>query len=210
MKPFNIFLISADTLTLDGIKNFLSIQNNISVKGYTDNFDVLPDLNRNEQSSILLVDDSGSEKGMVMKFIGTVVRKNPDVKIIVCTNSNDVSYLKILINRKVKGIISKQASKEKLLLALKTIGNGNVYFDSTIVFSIFNDNILLKLYDIDDVDRLSKREQSVLRLMSFGLRNREIAKELGISVKTVENFKEKIKGKLGMKKMKDLYKLISY
>ena len=210
MKPFNIFLISADTLTLDGIKNFLSIQNNISVKGYTDNFDVLPDLNRNGQSSILLVDDSGSEKGMVMKFIGTVVRKNPDVKIIVCTNSNDVSYLKILINRKVKGIISKQASKEKLLLALKTIGNGNVYFDSTIVFSIFNDNILLKLYDIDDVDRLSKREQSVLRLMSFGLRNREIAKELGISVKTVENFKEKIKGKLGMKKMKDLYKLISY
>ena len=145
-----------------------------------------------------------------MKFISTVVRKNPDVKIIVCTNSNDVSYLKILINRKVKGIISKQASKEKLLLALKTIGNGNVYFDSTIVFSIFNDNILLKLYDIDDVDRLSKREQSVLRLMSFGLRNREIAKELGISVKTVENFKEKIKGKLGMKKMKDLYKLISY
>ena len=210
MKPFNIFLISADTLTLDGIKNFLSIQNNISVKGYTDNFDVLPDLNRNGHSSILLVNDSGSEKSIVMKFISTVVRKNPDVKIIVCTNSNDVSYLKILINRKVKGIISKQASKEKLLLALKTIGNGNVYFDSTIVFSIFNDNILLKLYDIDDVDRLSKREQSVLRLMSFGLRNREIAKELGISVKTVENFKEKIKGKLGMKKMKDLYKLISY
>jgi DNA-binding CsgD family transcriptional regulator len=56
----------------------------------------------------------------------------------------------------------------------------------------------------DSLSRLSNREQEVLRLVALGYAQREIAAELGVSVKTVETYRTRINEKMGFKSRVDL------
>lgn len=56
---------------------------------------------------------------------------------------------------------------------------------------------------------LSKREVDVFVLITQGFENKAISRKLGISIKTVESHKEKIKHKFGVPTMKELYNLDS-
>jgi DNA-binding CsgD family transcriptional regulator len=54
------------------------------------------------------------------------------------------------------------------------------------------------------LDKLSKREQEVLRLVALGHTHKEIAKELGVSVKTIETYRSRINDKMGFQSRAEL------
>jgi pSer/pThr/pTyr-binding forkhead associated (FHA) protein len=54
------------------------------------------------------------------------------------------------------------------------------------------------------LDKLSKREQEVLRLVALGHTHKEVAKELGVSVKTVETYRSRINDKMGFQSRAEL------
>ena len=102
------------------------------------------------------------------------------------------------------------ASGDMLLGALNTIVQGHYYFDPTILDEVVNflreQHIPGPTTSDDRYDKLTPREQEVMRLVAQGLSSKEIAVKLYISPKTVENHRTKIMEKLQLASVVDLVK----
>lgn len=104
------------------------------------------------------------------------------------------------------GYILKDASKDELITAIRTIHAGNKYFSGS-VSNIIVDGYLHNLHSqktLQNSFQLTKTEKNVLHLVMQGLSNTEIAQQLNNSVRTVETHRFKIMKKMGVNKSKDM------
>ena len=96
-----------------------------------------------------------------------------------------------------KGYILKNAPDEQLLLAIRTVYNGETYVDMKLTTSLVNEFVNSSNQEYTDTSDpfkvLSKRELEILPLIAKGYGNKEIAEKLFVSVKTVEAHKTHIK-----------------
>ncbi len=86
----------------------------------------------------------------------------------------------------------KDASFDELVMAIRTVSEGEVYVDSTAMRPVVEGY----LRESETQQTPSKRERQILGLIVEGHRNREIAKELGISKKTVDRHRCNLMKKL--------------
>ncbi|WP_417891457.1 LuxR C-terminal-related transcriptional regulator, partial [Acinetobacter pittii] len=89
--------------------------------------------------------------------------------------------------------ILKNAPDEQLLLAIRTVYNGETYVDMKLTTSLVNEFVNSSNQEYTDTSDpfkvLSKRELEILPLIAKGYGNKEIAEKLFVSVKTVEAHK---------------------
>lgn len=168
--------------------NIISIQENAN--STIENFSVnLPDV---LLLDINLPDINGIE--LTKKLMSTY----PDLKIIALTNHEDLSFVKRIISNGASGYILKNAHKEEILEAIKTVINGEKYFQSKLQNKLLNqslgqfENSALK-------PKLTKREKEVLKAIADELTTKEISELLFISPKTVESHRMSLMSKLGAK-----------
>lgn len=132
----------------------------------------------------------------------------PDIKILMMTVYTDEEYLKGSLAAGVSGYIIKKAADTELITALQTILEGESYIYPTLVPKLFKPEKNIKpSIENEKEDRdnlLSGREKEVLRLISLGYTQKEIAEKLFVSIKTVETHKARIMEKLGVHKRSDL------
>ncbi|MCF2554581.1 LuxR C-terminal-related transcriptional regulator [Faecalicatena contorta] len=107
------------------------------------------------------------------------IKKNrPDIKIIAVTSMPEASWLKKAREIGIESFWYKESSRETILEVMdRTMAGESVYPDSTPT---------VKLGHIDSGE-LTERELEVLRIMTTGVSNAAIAKELGITENTVKN-----------------------
>ena len=126
-------------------------------------------------------------------------RECPDVKVIALTAHDDRAHLTRLLQAGAAGYVLKRGAADELVRAIRTVAGGATYVDPTLAGAL-----LRKAADpVRDgsaaaADPLSDREEEVLRRIAWGESNKEIAERLGISTKTVETYKARISGKLGL------------
>ena len=208
MGTIRIYIFALIPVTIAGLLNFLDGDKNIKVTGYSDNFKSLEVYIDKHPNDILFIDDSCFEKEEFISFLNKFLKYSRGEKTILYTSSNDPVYLKYVANRGIRGIIHKRSSKEKIIEAIRLIDIGGIYIDNNVNISIHK----LTLNETENASRLeslSRREKDIVNLVSKGFTNKKIAGELSISVKTVENHKERIKNKLGIKNIRELYALLN-
>ena len=118
--------------------------------------------------------------------------KHPS-KVLFLTIYNDREYLLEALKLGVEGYILKDAEYDDLIKAIKTIYNGGVYIHPSLMEEI--DNIDQETLKKD----LTPREIEILKLISKGYSNKEIAQKLFLSEKTVKNHVYNIVKKLDVK-----------
>ena len=132
----------------------------------------------------------------------------PDTKILILTMFDDEEYLFHVLRNGAKGYILKNAPDEQLILAVRTVYQGEMYVDMKLTTSLVNEFVNQPQYDTgttnDPFKILSKRELEILPLIAKGYGNKEIAEKLFVSVKTVEAHKTHIMSKLGLKSKPEL------
>ncbi len=94
-----------------------------------------------------------------------------------------------------KGFLSKDVDVDELLIAIKTVAQGRAYVSAVVAGMIIKDNAD-RPAPAPDV-ALSAREKQVLRLVAAGERDVDIARILGIGVRTVRGYLDRIRDKLG-------------
>ncbi|HCD10059.1 MAG: hypothetical protein PWQ23_712 [Thermoanaerobacter sp.] len=118
--------------------------------------------------------------------------KHPS-KVLFLTIYNDREYLLEALKLGVEGYILKDAEYDDLIKAIRTIYNGGVYIHPSLMEEI--DNI-----DHENLKKdLTPREIEILKLISKGYSNKEIAQKLFLSEKTVKNHVYNIFKKLDVK-----------
>jgi DNA-binding NarL/FixJ family response regulator len=129
----------------------------------------------------------------------------PATRILVLTRHGEYKHVHELLRAGANGYVLKQSSSEDLLQAIRVVASGKSFLDPLVAGQITRHYAA----DADAHSRtiredVSPREMEVLRLLARGYANREIAAELGISVKTVDTHKANGMGKLGMSSRIDL------
>ncbi len=123
----------------------------------------------------------------------------PDAKVLILSAHSDDAYVESVTALGAVGYLIKQTSAQFLSEAIREIQKGNTFFSPSIAKSLHHHNQksldrkgLLKT----KVTRLSSREVEVLQLVAEGKANKQIAAELGISIKTVEKHRDHLMHKL--------------
>ncbi|MCE5046747.1 nitrate respiration regulation response regulator NreC [Staphylococcus equorum] len=132
----------------------------------------------------------------------------PETKILILTMFDDEEYLFHVLRNGAKGYILKNAPDEQLLLAIRTVYQGETYVDMKLTTSLVNEFVNNSFQDTqasnDPFKILSKREIEILPLIVKGYGNKDIAQKLFVSVKTVEAHKTHIMQKLDLKTKPEL------
>ena len=204
----NVVIIEDHALMREGIKAIISRDEKIKVIGESDNVDDGYDVVMNCNPDILLLDIAlHGSSGLVLAK--RLLAAKPDLLIIIITAYSKIDYILEAVESGVKGYILKESSPENLADAIEKVYAGEIYIDSYI-----SNKVIKSLINKNDVEiaednksaysKLSLREQQILKLLIDGVPIKDIAEELFISSKTVENHKASIMVKLKCKNMTEL------
>lgn len=126
-----------------------------------------------------------------------------DTKILILSMHSDEQYALRTLRAGANGFISKGARLEELLKAITDVRNGNRYLPDHIAKS-FAEKHIQPDADKPLAELLSKREFQVMNYLASGLTNREIAKLLDISIKTVDTHRGHVLRKLKLRNNSDI------
>lgn len=143
--------------------------------------------------------------GDSLVLIAELVQRYPALKVLVLSAMNESIYAERVLRAGALGYIMKSAETPEVLLALRSVLEGRVYLSPKIFVKLFR-GVLHRssLAKIPGAEGLSDRELQVFQLIGAGTPNREIAQQLGISVRTVETHRENLKVKLGVSSSSEL------
>jgi DNA-binding NarL/FixJ family response regulator len=123
-------------------------------------------------------------------------------RVLIFTGATQTILLQAAIDAKVSGIVRKAGPLTRLLTAIDTVAAGKNFYDETLVGGI--QNVTAAPAGHASLQDLTAREYEIFRLVANGRSNKEIASDLGISVKTAENHRKNLMQKLGTKNTADL------
>jgi len=134
-----------------------------------------------------------------------VRRDCPDVKVLALTVHEERLYLTQLLRAGASGYVLKRAASSELVRAVRTVAAGGTYIDPSIAGTLVEGYLESnESAEPPPNDSLSGREREVLMRIAKGFSNKEIAAELGLSVKTVETYKSRVAEKLGLRTRVDI------
>ncbi len=120
---------------------------------------------------------------------------------IVLTTFNDDAYVLEGIRCGAKGFMLKDVSLEQLTDAVRTVANGGTRFQPVVTQRILEglENLPNDFESLEPPDPLTEREVEIVRLMTGGYSNREIAEALSVAEGTVKNHISNILSKFGVR-----------
>ncbi len=121
----------------------------------------------------------------------------PEIAIVALTRYSDHAYVKELVAAGASGYVLKQSASSELLRAVRAAAGGNRYLDAAL--ELVPASGRARPGEGRPQPSISEREANVLRLMAVGHSNKEIADNLGISIKTVEVHKANAMRKLRLR-----------
>ena len=133
-----------------------------------------------------------------VEVIRKVHEKSPEQKFLALSVSDAAEDVIGVIRAGARGYVTKSISGTELIDAIRRVAEGDAVFSPRLagfVLDAFSGSIDLATVD-EDLDRLSQREREVLRLIARGYAYKEVAKELFISIKTVETHVSSVLRKL--------------
>ena len=134
-----------------------------------------------------------------------VRRDCPHVKVLALTVHEERLYLTQLLRAGASGYVLKRAASSELVRAVRTVAAGGTYIDPSIAAALVEGYLESnEPAELPPNDVLSDREREVLMRIAKGFSNKEIAAELGLSVKTVETYKGRVAEKLGLRTRVDI------
>jgi DNA-binding NarL/FixJ family response regulator len=125
----------------------------------------------------------------------------PDTKVLILSAHSDDAYVEESTAVGAVGFLLKQTSSHVLATAIREVQKGNTFFSPAIDKQL-HDHYQPSLDRAGLVKkkgaRLSSREVEVLQLIAEGQANKQVAAELGISIKTVEKHRQRLMRKLNI------------
>ncbi len=132
--------------------------------------------------------------------LGVALKKeDPSVKIIILTMHKESDIIRSVLAKGIDGYVFKDDAVNDIVVAIQEVMNGEKY--------VSNSTTLVRdAYNTDLVEVLTKMEIVVLKAIANHKTSREIADELFVSIKTVENHRNNISRKLNLQGSNSLLK----
>jgi len=180
-----VMLVDDHVLMREGIRQLLEFDGSIEVIAEASNGEECFEKLKKSLPDIVLLDINMPGMNGI-EVLNSIRKMKLPIKVLMLTVHNETEYLLKAMDIGADGYILKDSESAELKRAIKTIIDGNIYVQPTLV-PAYNSRMIERDSDREKVDLLSKREMQVLLYIANGLTNKEIADNLKISERTVKN-----------------------
>ena len=196
MEITKILIVDDHTVVRDGLSTILERQDDFVVVGEAENGLVAVEKARDLRPDVVLMDLRMPEMDGV-EAMRRIRAEEPETKFIVLTTFDGDEYIFDAIEAGAKGYLLKDASREELFQAVRSVQRGESLIQPGVASRLLDRLAQLSRQgESPSSEGLSQREIEVLQLMASGAANKEIAASLSISESTVKTHVAKIFQKL--------------
>jgi two-component system, NarL family, response regulator NreC len=194
-----VVLVDDHAVVRAGLKAVLGSAKDIQVIGEGANGNDAISLAQRLDPDVIVMDLSMGEMDGVeatKELVGSKAR----ARILILTMHAEDSYLVPLLEAGANGYLVKSAADRELIDAVRAVAAGDVYMQPSAARALAQ-RIQRKAEHADErtkYEKLTEREQNVLRYVARGYSAPEIGEKLFISPKTVDTYKQRINEKLGL------------
>ena len=169
----------------EGLKSLLELDGDIEVIAEAENGEECLQKLLTVKPDVLLL-DINMPKMNGLEVLKSLKDAKSKVKVLVLTVHNETEYLMKAVEIGINGYVLKDSESAELKKAIFTIYDGENYIQPSLIPAL-NSKMIEKNEDEIKLESLTRRELQVLKELAVGQFNRDIAKEMEISERTVKN-----------------------
>jgi DNA-binding NarL/FixJ family response regulator len=204
-----VLLVDDHPMIRQGLAGLINEEPNLRVCGEAGTSGQALELIAALKPNLAIIDVSLDERDKRdgIELIKEVRAQFPEVQLLVLSMHDEGVYAERALRAGASGYVMKAEAAETVMAAIHRILSGKIYISAKVTEQLLHRVTTRRKEPWSfqaPVERLSDRELQIFRLLGDGVRVREIATQLHISIKTVESHRVNIKKKLGLKTSAEL------
>jgi DNA-binding NarL/FixJ family response regulator len=207
METITILLVDDHRLIRDSWAFILNSDPRFKVIGEADNGADAIKIAKTQKPRIILMDINMTPVNG-LEATQEIHKFSPDSAVIAVSMHSMPVYAKKMMQMGAMGYVTKNSSQQELITAIIEVNKGNKYICSEV-----KDTLVQQQFENENegaaINSLSKREMEVIHLLKKGLSSKEIAQQLGITLKTTEVHRYNVLKKLKLKNTASLVNFIN-
>ena len=199
--PYRVVVVGDTCVSQNCMATIVGRNKRYHVCGGAHGFYDAGELIRKHQPDILLIEPFLEDRDGIL-WIKELARDYPLTRILIVSRQSERIYAERALNAGAAGYWMKNGSAEELLGAVGTVASGEIFISPAIMALAMQRFARRNMPH--ELDALSNRELAVFSLIAAGRRLGEMAKQLGVSRKTIDTHCQHIKQKLGYANAEEL------
>jgi two-component system nitrate/nitrite response regulator NarL len=191
VKKLTIGGCETQPVTAEGLRSAIDSCADLHFVGNTITLGEAAEMVTRSMPDVIIVDKAFGSQA-VLDFVRKTREARPSVAVVVWATSITEAEALRFLQQGARGILRKTADLEKLLICIRSVGNGTTWMQD----SVFREAARPDSYPRSE---LTARERQVMELVEQGLKNKDIAGELGIRPGTVKIHLKHIFEKTGVR-----------
>jgi DNA-binding NarL/FixJ family response regulator len=196
-RTIHIMLVDDHPLVRDGLRARLEAVPHFRVVAEADSGAEALALAGSTRIDLVLMDITMRD-GSGIEATARLTANYPDIAVLILSMHDKLEYVTQAMQAGARGYVLKDAPGKDIVLAIDTVMAGGIYYSTAVARQLAR--------PAAQDNQLTSREQEVLRHIANGESNKQIAKALDLSVRTVETHRLNIKRKLGIEGQAELIK----
>jgi DNA-binding NarL/FixJ family response regulator len=200
MKRIAVLLVEDHTIVRQGLRLLIEATGDIKIVGEAKTGREAVLMARNLQPEVIVMD-------IAMPLLNglqatrQILKDSPESRVLILSAHSDLEYVEQVVKAGARGYLVKQSSGDVLATAIREVQKGKTFFTPSIAkllkddYQKSRDGVGLRKKRTTE---LTSREAELLQMIAEGHVNKQIASELGISVKTVEKHRQHLMEKLNI------------
>lgn len=204
-KPTRVLVIDEQPIYRYGLEELFRNSDDFEVCGFANAINgVVPSIEPPDIIALDIVVDKSNGIGAIKELN----RRFPRASVLIASSHDERIFAERCLRAGAKGYVMKTAPIEEHLEAFKYLTEGNLYLSPNMKRGLLNRMSGHEATDSSALfNRLSNRELLIIQHIGESMDNREIAKQMKISVKTIESHRSRIKSKLELSSPGELVRI---
>ena len=164
----------------------------------------------NQLKPDLVIVDLSLKDSSGLELIRNIKAQYSGVRMLVLSLHDELIFAEVAFRAGALGYLMKQEASERIITAIRRVLSGQIYLSDALAAKLLQQQVLGESDTNDSpVKRLSDRELEILQLIGRWKKTSEIARELHLSVNTIESYRQQIKRKLNVTSGSELVRYAS-
>ena len=199
-----VLICDDHTLVRAGLRRLVDSFDGVEVVGEASSADEAVQRAKQMLPDVVLLDVSMPGKSG-FDALAELRESQPDTAVVIMSMHDDSLHVREAMQRGASGFVVKDAAPAELEVAIRAAAAGRTFLSPQVFASQLQQPGMRK--SLGDIDRLSRRQREILDALGAGRTTKQIAADLGLSVKTVETHRSRMMETLGCRNSVELLRM---
>jgi DNA-binding NarL/FixJ family response regulator len=199
-----VLICDDHTLVRAGLRRLVDSFDGIEVVGEASSADEVVQRAKQMLPDVVLLDVSMPGRSG-FDALAELRQDQPDIAVVIMSMHDDSLHVREAMQRGASGFVVKEAAPAELEVAIRAAAAGRTFLSPQVFASQLQQPGMRK--SMGDIDRLSRRQREILDALGAGRTTKQIAADLGLSVKTIETHRSRMMETLGCRNSVELLRM---